>query len=650
MVAAPDDTSVQTDAPALVVEDLSLALGSAPLVDGIGFSVAPGEVLALVGESGCGKSVTAQAVMRLLPAAIRQTGGQVRLEGSDITGAPERHMRALRGRRMSMIFQEPQAALDPLATVGVQVAEALRQPLRAVRAQVMRMLEEVGISDPGRRIDQHPFELSGGMCQRVMIACALISRPAVLLADEPTTALDVTIQAQILDLLRRLARDRQTAVVLITHDMGVVADIADRVAVMYAGRIAETGPTEALFAAPCHPYTALLLASIPRLSDVPKSPLAVIEGRVPTPAEFGPGCRFVGRCPLAEARCAEATPPLLPIGQGRMSRLLSRRGGDAMSTPPVLEVSDLAVHFPGRRGAPVRAVDGVSFAIAPGETLGLVGESGCGKTTVSNAVVGLLAPTRGSVRLLGAELVGADRRMLRALRARVQIVFQDPATSLNPRMSVGAAIGEPLQVRGLARGAALRARVGALLDEVGLRPEHAARFPHQFSGGQRQRVVIARALALRPSLLVCDEPVSALDVSVRAQILNLLVDLQARHGMASLFVSHDLAVVRHVCDRVAVMYLGRLVELADRDALFAAPRHPYTRALLAAVPEPDPAVQRAKTRVPLEGEIPSPANPPAGCAFHTRCPQALDVCRQATPQWRRVGDSDVACHRADELG
>ena len=316
----------------------------------------------------------------------------------------------------------------------------------------------------------------------------------------------------------------------------------------------------------------------------------------------------------------------------------------------VLEVVDLAVHFPGRGGAPVRAVDGVSFAIAPGETLGLVGESGCGKSTVSNAVVGLIAPTRGSVRVLGTEMAGADRATKHALRARVQMVFQDPVTSLNPRMSVGAAVGEPLLVRGIARGAALRARVDELLDEVGLRPEHAGRYPHQFSGGQRQRIVIARALALRPDLLVCDEPVSALDVSVRAQILNLLVALQARRGMASLFISHDLAVVRHVCDRVAVMYLGRLVELAARDVLFAEPRHPYTSALLAAVPEPDPVAQRAKPRVPLAGEIPSPANPPPGCTFHTRCPFATELCRREVPNWRPLGGSMVACHHADALG
>ncbi|MCX7375636.1 MAG: ABC transporter ATP-binding protein [Alphaproteobacteria bacterium] len=305
--------------PALIVENLSLALGRANLVDSVGFSVAPGEVLALVGESGCGKSVTAQAIMRLLAPALRQTGGRVLLAGQDITALPERAMRALRGQAMSMIFQEPQAALDPLATVGTHIAEALRRPLRDVRDQVLQMLAEVGISDPARRIDQYPFELSGGMCQRVMIACALISRPAVLLADEPTTALDVTIQAQILDLLRRLAAERRTAVVLITHDMGVVADIADRVAVMYAGRIAETGPTAQIFARPRHPYTSLLLASIPRLTDAPKSTLAVIEGRVPTPAEFGPGCRFASRCPLADDTCRAATPPLRDMADGRLS-------------------------------------------------------------------------------------------------------------------------------------------------------------------------------------------------------------------------------------------------------------------------------------------------------------------------------------------
>ena len=313
---------------------------------------------------------------------------------------------------------------------------------------------------------------------------------------------------------------------------------------------------------------------------------------------------------------------------------------------PVLAIRDLHVHFAGRKGLPVRAVDGVSLDIAAGETLGLVGESGCGKSSLSNAVVGLVAATGGSIEIQGRQVVGANRAALRDMRANVQMVFQDPATSLNPRMKIGAAIGEPLLVRGLATGAVLRARVGALLEEVGLRPEHANRMPHQFSGGQRQRVVIARALALRPDLLVCDEPVSALDVSVRAQILNLLVDLQSRLKMATLFVSHDLSVVRHVCDRVAVMYLGHLAELAPTAELFATPRHPYTKALLASVPDPDPITQRAKSRVPLKGEIPNPANPPSGCRFHTRCPIAVDLCRNVEPEWRSVGGAQVACHFA----
>jgi peptide/nickel transport system ATP-binding protein len=316
---------------------------------------------------------------------------------------------------------------------------------------------------------------------------------------------------------------------------------------------------------------------------------------------------------------------------------------------PVLSVEDLVVHFPARHGPPVRAVDGVSFTVAERETLGLVGESGCGKSTVSNAVVGLVKPTSGEVRIAGTPIAGAGRRTLREIRAKAQMVFQDPATSLNPRMTVGAAIGEPLLVRGLARGRELQDRVASLLTEVGLRPEHASRYPHQFSGGQRQRIVIARALALRPALLLCDEPVSALDVSVRAQILNLLVELQQSHAMACLFVSHDLAVVRHVCDRVAVMYLGHLVELAPRDALYATPRHPYTSALLAAVPEPDPIAQRSKPRVPLQGEIPSPAAPPPGCVFHTRCPIAIARCREEAPAWRPLGETMVACHRAEEV-
>ena len=647
--------------PALAVERLSIAIDGAVVVENLSFSVDAGRVLALVGESGCGKSLTARALMRLLPDAARQVGGHVALAGEDIAALPERRMRRLRGRRIAMIFQEPQAALDPLARVGAQVAEAAGRPGRAV---LRRAFEDVGIADPARRIGQYPFELSGGMCQRVMIAAALVGNPAVLVADEPTTALDVTIQAQILDLLRALAA-RGTAIVLITHDMGVVADIADHVAVMYAGRIAETGTAEAVFARPRHPYTALLLAALPRLHDAPKSALATIEGSVPAPGDYGAGCRFAGRCPLADVQCV-AQPPLREVASGQFSacwhaeRLdghgrppLDPAQGGALRIPlprsesPALSITDVAVHFPVRGGPPVRAVDGVSLTVEAGETVGLVGESGCGKSTPSNAVVGLVSPTSGSIRVQGIELGGADRHTLRRVRAEAQMVFQDPAGSLNPRMTVGEAIGEPLLVRGLARGAALRAQVAGLLEEVGLRAEHARRYPHQFSGGQRQRVVIARALALRPALLVCDEPVSALDISVRAQILNLLVALQRAHGMACLFVSHDLAVVRHVCDRVAVMYLGHLVELAPRAALYAVPRHPYTRALLDAVPEPDPAAQRAKRLVKLQGEIPSPTDPPAGCVFHTRCPLAIDLCRAARPEWRRVGSSMVACHRAE---
>ena len=602
-------------------------------------------MLALVGESGCGKSLTAQAIMRLLPRAVQQRRGRIDLAGTDLCTLPEGRMRRVRGRRLSMIFQEPQAALDPLSTVGNQVAEATGLRGAAARAAVLRMLEEVGISDPARRIDQYPFELSGGMCQRVMIASALISRPAVLIADEPTTALDVTIQAQILDLLRRLALERGTAIVLITHDMGVVADIADRVAVMYAGRIAETGRTDAIFAAPRHPYTSLLLAALPRLNDIPKSRLAVIEGQVPTPAQFPPGCRFASRCPAwtitAGPRCRPCgtwVPGIFPPAGMR------RKCGDRRLHSPS---PTLPFTTPPAAGRPFARWMACPSRWRRAKRWAWWANPAAANRRCRRPSSGCSRPRRGSIMVDGLEIAGATKAQLYQARTRMQMVFQDPVTSLNPRMTVGEAVGEPLLVRGLARGAALRDRVAALLTEVGLRPEAASRYPHQFSGGQRQRVVIARALALRPALLVCDEPVSALDVSVRAQILNLLVDLQTAHGMACLFVSHDLAIVRHVCDRVAVMYLGRLVELAPRDALYATPRHPYTRALLSAVPEPDPVTQRAKPRIPLVGEIPSPSRPPPGCRFHTRCPMVQPICRDVEPEWRQVGESHVACHFAE---
>jgi len=507
-----------------------------------------------------------------------------------------------------------------------------------------------------------------------MIAMALACEPRLLIADEPTTALDVTIQAQILELLQRLQEELEMGLILITHDMGVVAEMCDRVAVMYAGQIVEEGPVDALFHDPRNPYTEGLLRSIPHLGRR-DSRLAVIPGLVPSPTAWPEGCRFQVRCPYAwEPRCGQA-PALFPIAPGRSTRcwlveeperresaLAEGRGfqvATAGTAPgasgprrePLMEVRDLRTHFPVRKGAfvgrsagVVRAVDGVSFDLLEGETLGLVGESGCGKTTAGRSILRLVEPTEGRVDFEGRSLLEMGRGELRVFRRRAQIIFQDPFSSLNPRMTVGDALREVLGIHGLAKGAAATARIAELLDRVGLRPEQAVRYPHEFSGGQRQRIGIARALAVEPDLIVCDEPVSALDVSVQAQVINLLKELQAELGLTYLFIAHDLSVVRHISDRVAVMYLGRIVELAESETLFRNPLMPYTQALLSAVPVPDP--RRPPQRILLQGDVPSPTDPPSGCPFHPRCPSPLKdaECTRVVPQLEDKGQGQwVAC-------
>ena len=653
----------------LEVENLSTWLaaneGMVRAVDGLSFSIERGETFALLGESGSGKSMTALSITRLLPEAGRIVSGAVRLEGEELLQLPEAAMRRVRGRRIGMIFQEPGASLNPVMTVGAQIAEVLERhtALRGgeVNARVIKLLDAVGIPDPPGRVHEYPFQLSGGMKQRVMIAIALACEPSLLIADEPTTALDVTIQAQVLELLRSLQKRMGMSILLITHDLGVVAEMAHHVAVMYAGEIVEMAPREAFFRNPSHPYSRKLFASVPNREARDKS-LAVIRGMVPSLAGEFHGCRFADRCDHAWDLCRDTIPAWAPIAEGHGARChlytenakgegLGVRGKQAAPTDApiapassslltphssLLEVDDLKVYFPIRKGlfkrvvGHVKAVDGVPLSIGAARTLALVGESGCGKTTVGKGILRLLPLSGGRVRFGGVDLASLPASELRMRRKHLQIIFQDPYSSLNPRMRVMDTVEEGMEALRVGGDAQARAnRIDDLLGQVGLSREMKYRYPHEFSGGQRQRIAIARALAVEPQLIVCDEPTSALDVSVQAQILNLLKDLQDRLGIAYLFITHNMSVVEYLAHDVAVMYLGRIVEQGTVDDVLGRPKHPYTRALLSAVPSVDPATRREIIR--LQGDLPSPINPPSGCHFHPRCPQAMPECRQTYP-------------------
>ena len=656
----------------LKVENLRLGFtaGKTTLaaVDGISFSIAQGETFALLGESGCGKSATAQGIMRLLPVAGRILDGSVALEGEQLLSLSEADMRAYRGGRMAMIFQEPATSLNPVLTVGRQIGEVLERHLgqrgEVATERMVDLLRQVGIADPERRLNEYPFQLSGGMKQRVMIAIALAGEPALLIADEPTTALDVTVQAQILDLLAKLQADRGMGMLLITHDLGVVARMAHRIGVMYAGELVEVASREEFFTQPRHPYTQALFEALPEISRRGLK-LTTIPGQVPSLAAMPTGCRFADRCPHVMPVCREVSPPWREIANGHTVRCHWQ--GQAVADDgtrhavteldidpgkPFLLVSDLKVHFPIRKGflqrtvGHVLAVDGVSLAISAGRTLALVGESGCGKTTVGKALLQLIPPTAGSVTLGGNELVGLKGRRLRDARRHMQMIFQDPFASLNPRLRVGEIIAEGMGALGVEADPGARAvAVAALLQQVGLASEAVDRYPHEFSGGQRQRIAIARTLAVQPELLICDEPTSALDVSVQAQILNLLKKLQADLGVAYLFITHNFAVVEYLAHDVAVMYLGRIVEQGRAEEVLRSPQHPYTQALLSAVPAPHLDGHSEVIRLP--GETPSPANPPSGCHFHPRCPRAIDVCRQRYPAVTGIsGTHTVSCHLA----
>jgi peptide/nickel transport system ATP-binding protein len=742
--------TTRTDSSVLEVRDLSVTFdagGSAVhAVRGVSYALRRGEVLGIVGESGSGKSASSLAIMRLLPASAR-VQGSIRLNGTELVGLGDRELSRLRGNSVSMIFQDPLSALTPVYTIGDQIAEALlvhddELTKEAAAARAVELLQAVGIAEADHRAKAYPHEFSGGMRQRVMIAMAMANDPDVIVADEPTTALDVTIQAQVLDALRSARELTGAALVLITHDLSVVAGVADDVAVMYAGRIVETGTVDEVFYGPRMPYTIGLLGAIPRIDDAGRRPLVPIEGSPPSLANMAPGCPFAPRCPLALQICREVEPELLavaatghraachrsdeiselglsaqpepadPRGESQPPITAQRRsaafeGVHPAGAPPidpgprrqhgfihdyrrvqaqrvfpvpaipaapaeskpraeraaVLEVDALVRHFPLLKGAifkrrigTVQAVDGISFDIREGETLGLVGESGCGKTTTLLQVLELTAAERGRVVVLGHDTGELDSASRRALRREISVVFQDPLASLDPRMPVSDIIAEPLRTHGRSRLDVAR-RVRELLPLVGLEPAHASRYPQQFSGGQRQRIAIARALALEPRLLLLDEPVSALDVSIQAGVVNLLEELRVRLGLSYLFVAHDLSVVRQIADRVAVMYLGRIVEIGELEAVYAAPAHPYTQALLSAIPIPDPRKERRRKRIVLSGDLPSAANPPSGCRFRTRCQKfaALDeqrrqACIDVDPALERVSDDHAAaCHYAERL-
>ncbi|AHH94486.1 ABC transporter ATP-binding protein [Kutzneria viridogrisea] len=702
----------ENDTPVLEVTDLAVSFpseaGTVQAVRGLSYRVGRGEVLGIAGESGSGKSVSSLAVMGLLPPQARITGS-IRFQGQQLLGLSDVQLAKIRGRRVAMVFQDPLSALTPVYTVGDQIAEALlvhgkgRISRQAAANRAVELLDLVGIPHAAQRAKAFPHEFSGGMRQRAVIAMAIANDPDLIIADEPTTALDVTVQAQVLEVLKTAQEVTGAGIVIITHDLGVVAGFADRLMVMYAGRAVETGQVAEVYQQPRMPYTLGLLGSLPRLDATEKLPLVPINGQPPSLVDLPEGCPFAPRCPMAVDACLEAEPELSAVDSAgehhaacvRTAELAATEaaaeeieGVDASNAaaieaavevfgaevvqaqardlapreqrPTVLRVDELVKHYPlnkgtvfKRRVGTVHAVDGVSFEIREGETLGLVGESGCGKTTTLMEVLGLTPPSGGAIEVLGRDVSTLDKKARRAVRRDMQVVFQDPMASLDPRMPIGDVLAEPMQVHGL-DAEHIRKRIPQLLDLVGLRAEHADRYPAEFSGGQRQRIGIARALALEPKLLVLDEPVSALDVSIQAGVINLLDQLKVELGLSYLFVAHDLSVVRHIADRVAVMYLGRIVEIGTVDTVFGNPLHPYTQALLSAIPLPDPVKERQRERIILSGDLPSPADPPSGCRFRTRCflhttlPES-DRARCVGEQPERVGhgqDHEVACHFA----
>jgi peptide/nickel transport system ATP-binding protein len=694
-------------APLLEVKDLrteiKLRTATVHAVDGLSFTVEPGETVGIVGESGCGKTMAAMSIMKLLPTNGYIANGEVNLDGEDLTKVSAERMRKIRGNDIGMIFQDPMTSLNPTMNIGNQIAESVVLHRGVSKSDGLKraaeVLELVGLPRPQERLKDYPHQLSGGLRQRVMIAMSLACDPKLLIADEPTTALDVTIQAQILSLLDRIKRELNMGIVLITHDMGVIAGRADRVVVMYAGNKVETAETIELFHTVRHPYTEALLASIPKMDSDKNQALYSIPGIPPDLRNPPKACRFAARCAFATDKCRTEAPPLEgPEGGHQFACFFPREssatemgaaaaellekaeqnktlaasfgaelevldvtavtgeGADESANGDngfILEFKNVSKEFPisggflGRNPVVLHACSNIDLQLRKGETFGLVGESGCGKTTLGRMGTALESPTGGEIMFDGTDMAKIKGRELREKRRDIQFMFQDPYASLDPRMRVQEIIGEPLLVARRGTAEQRQERVRELMNEVGLPVDALSRYPHEFSGGQRQRLGLARAMALNPSVIVADEPVSALDVSVRSQVLNLMKRVQKSYGLTYLIISHDLSVVRYMADRLGVMYLGKIVETGNSDDIYAHAAHPYTAGLLEAIPLPDPEMAKAAVRdgSPIKGELPSPVNPPSGCRFRTRCPYAQDICAEQEPPLRSFGGEHMAaCH------
>lgn len=644
---------------------------------GVDLSVGRGQTLGLVGESGSGKTMTALSIMGLLPGAGQVSGGSMVFDGTNLALVADDEARRRRGTDIGMIFQDPMTSLNPTMPIGVQVSESLvvheRMGKKDAATRAIDILQRVGMPRPERIAKDYPHQLSGGMRQRAMIAMALVTHPQLLIADEPTTALDVTTQRQILDLIDDLKEEFDSSVILVTHDLGVVAGRADHVAVMYAGRVVETATAQELFLSPQHQYTRALLAALPERAATGSTRLYTIPGTPPDLAQPILGCPFAPRCAHVQEDCLSAMPGPTAAGTHVASCLhpgdrTPHDGGEGASAGDaadqlvvhagerevILDITDVSKEYPATGGTIVRrtmgsvsAVSGVTIDVRAGETFGLVGESGCGKSTLGRVIAALESPTGGSVRLADVEVAGLKGTGAKAVHRDVQMMFQDSAAAMDPRMRVDEILTEPLAIQRLGTGRERTRRVEALVDEVGLPDKSLEQYPHEFSGGQLQRIGLARSLSLRPQVVVCDEPVSALDVSVQAQVLNLMKDLQRDQGLAYVFISHDLSVVRYMSDRIGVMYLGVMVEQGPAHEIAERPRHPYTRVLIDAVPTVDREDDRE--RLLVEGELPDAMDPPSGCRFRTRCPFAQDICATTPPVHEVGGDGpgerhQVACH------